>query len=699
VEEWLLVGVQLNTCLGFIMHKLYIDLETYSEINLRTHGTHVYAAESEILLIAYAIDDTPAKVIIGGQFNDELLQAWNDPDYRVIAHNSHFDRIILAAHGYALPIERWYDTMVKAYAHSLPGQLGQLSEVFRLPTDKAKDKDGRRLILLFCKPRPKSSKLRRADKVTHPEEWQRFVEYARLDVEAMREIDKLIPKWNYQGGELALWHLDQRINDRGVGIDTELVRSAIEAIDRAQKRLARKTAKATNGDIDSASRRDALLNYIMQFYGIGLPDMQKATLERRLSDPDLPESVKELLRLRLETATTSTAKYNTLSRATSDDGRLRGTLQFDGATRTGRWAGRMFQPQNLPRPVLRQEDIDMGIAALKVGGAELVYDNIMELTSSAIRGCIVAPAGSKLVVADLSNIEGRVLAWLAGEEWKLKAFRDYDTGTGYDLYKLAYAKAFNMRPEDVDKAQRQIGKVMELGLGYEGGVGAFLTFAANYGIDLDAMAEQAVIPDAIWQEAQRAWDWFNEQKRPTLGLSNTVWCVCDSFKRTWRQAHKMVSSFWKELEYAAVEVISTGKTLQCRKLTLDRQGAWLRIQLPSGRFVCYPAALVDDEGKLSYMGVDQYTKKWTRIKTYGGKLVENITQAVARDILADSMPKIEAAGYRIILTVHDEIISEAPDSGAFSHEALAGLMASNPMWAKGLPLAAAGFEDYRYRKD
>lgn len=681
------------------MHKLYIDLETFSEVNLLTCGTHVYASNSEILLIAYAIGDAPAKVIIGGQFNEELLQVWNDPDYYVVAHNSHFDRTVLAAHGYTLPIERWYDTMVKAFAHSLPGRLGVLSEVFRLPSDKAKDKEGRRLILLFCKPRPKSSKLRRASQHTHPEEWQRFVEYARLDVESMREIDKLTPKWNYLSSELALWHLDQRINDRGVCIDTELVCNAIKAIDLAQKVLASKTSKATNGDVVSANKRDALLKYILEAYGIELPDMQKSTLERRLNDPDLPEAVKELLLLRLNTATTSTAKYKTLFRSTSADGRLRGTLQFDGATRTGRWAGRMFQPQNLPRPTLKQDDINLGITALKAGGAELVYDDIMELTSSAIRGCIVAPAGSKLVIADLSNIEGRVLAWLAGEEWKLEAFRDYDRGTGHDLYKLAYAKAFNIRPEDVNKSQRQIGKVMELGLGYEGGVGAFLTFAANYGIDLEAMAEQAVIPDEIWQEAQRAWDWFVEQKRPTFGLSNTVWCVCDSFKRTWRQAHIKVSTFWKDLEGAAVKVISTGRTMQCRRLTLDRQGAWLRIRLPSGRFVCYPAACVNDEGKLSYMGIDQYKKKWTRIKTYGGKLVENVTQAVARDILADSMPKIEAAGYRIVLTVHDEIISEAPDNGAFSHEALASLMATNPSWAQGLPLAAAGFEDYRYRKD
>lgn len=683
------------------MPKLYIDLETFSEVNLATHGTHVYAANSEIMLIAYAIDDAPAKVIECGWLDsdDELWSAWLDPEYTVIAHNSHFDRTVLAAHGYAIDIERWRDTMVKAYAHALPGSLGALSEVFRLGEDKAKDKDGRRLVLQFCKPLPKRSKLRRADRHTHAHDWLRFVEYARLDVEAMREIDKLLPNWNYQGRELDLWHLDQRINDRGVCIDTELVSSAMASIDKAQKGLARKTQEATRGEVESANQRNALLQHIGHAYGIALPDLQKSTVERLLNDPDLPASFKELLRLRQQASATSTAKYRALSRSVSADGRLRGSLQFDGATRTGRWAGRLFQPQNLPRPELSNFDIQLGVEALKLGGADLVYDDTMKLTASALRGVIVAPAGSKLVVADLSNIEGRVLAWLAGEEWKLDAFREYDNGTGHDLYKLAYAKAFNIDPSAVDKAQRQIGKVMELGLGYEGGVGAFLTFASNYGIDLEAMAEAAVIPDGIWQEAQRAWDWFTEQNRPTFGLSNHVWCVCDSFKRTWRRAHRRVSSFWEDLEQTAVLVITTGQPARCRKLLLDRRGAWLRIRLPSGRFVCYPAAAVDAEGKISYMGVDSYTRKWTRIKTYGGKLVENITQAVARDILAEAMPKIEAEGYRIVLTVHDEIISEVPDTDTFTHETLSGLMATNPTWAKGLPLAAAGFEDYRYRKD
>ena len=464
--------------------------------------------------------------------------------------------------------------MIGALAHSLPGSLGALCEIFRLPVDKAKNKEGRQLLSLFCKPRPKNSKIQRADRHSHPVEWAKFMDYARLDVEAMREIDKKIPHWNTQGAELSLWHLDQRINDRGVAIDIPLVDGALSAVDKAQKNLAKRTQALTQNEVQAATQRDVLLKHMLEVYQIALPDLQKSTLERRLTDPDLPEALRELIGIRLQAATTSTAKYKTLSRAVNSDGRLRGTLQFCGASRTGRWAGRLFQPQNLPRPVLAQSDIDTGIAALKSGCADILFDKVMELTSSVIRGCIVAPAGKKLVVSDLSNIEGRVLAWLAGEDWKTRAFADYDKGKGHDLYKLVYAKAFNVPPENVNKEQRQIGKVMELALGYEGGVGAFMTFASAYGIDLEAMAEDAEIPAAVWNEAQRAWVWFNEQKRPTFGLSEQAFCVCDSFKRSWRYAHPHISTLWKTLESAAVEAIVTGKAQSCtgqkRRMVTDQ---------------------------------------------------------------------------------------------------------------------------------
>ncbi|EKD1774702.1 DNA polymerase [Escherichia coli] len=683
---------------------LWGDLETYCEIPIN-NGTHAYAEGVEVMLFAWAIGDEPVSVwdlTAGEPIPSRLRKAIADPDTLLFFHNSHFDRTVLrnAMPELAPPVERWRDTMVQALAHSLPGALGALCEVLGVPQDKAKDKEGKSLIQLFCKPRPKNSKLRRATSKTHPVEWQRFVAYAGLDIEAMREVYKRLPKWNYQGAELALWHRDQRINDRGVCMDVQLAQAAIEAVDLEQKRLAKRTQVMTDGEVQAATQRDAMIKHIVESYGVELPDMQRSTLERRIADPDLPSPVKELLAIRLQASTTSTSKYKSLMKGISNDGRLRGTLQFCGASRTGRWAGRLFQPQNLPRPTLEQERIDEGIEALKSGCADLLFDNVMELTSSALRGCIMAPAGKKLVVSDLSNIEGRKLAWLAGEQWKLAAFRQYDEGTGPDLYKLAYAKAFNITPEEVTKYQRQIGKVMELGLGFGGGVAAFLTFALVYGLDLEELATAALpnIPRDVQREAK---SWYDEsvKRKATYGLSERVFIACDSLKRLWRRAHPETCDFWYQLERTVRAAIATPKkTLYCGYLKVRRDGAWLRIQLPSGRALCYPSPSIE-KGNITYMGINSYSRKWQRLKTYGGKLVENVTQAAARDVLAGNMPLIENAGYSIVLTVHDEVICEAPDTDDYTDAALSSLLSTNPEWAPDIPLNAGGFEAYHYRKD
>ena len=305
------------------------------------------------------------------------------------------------------------------------------------------------------------------------------------------------------------------------------------------------------------------------------------------------------------------------------------------------------------------------------------------------------------MVSDLSNIEGRVLAWLAGEEWKIEAFRDFDNGSGADLYKLAYAKAFNIDADDVSKKQRQIGKVKELMLGYEGGVGAYITGAATYGIDLDEMAMGALgtLPDDVYGEADRFYEWTVKNKRNTFGLSRETFIVCDAFKRLWRYSNPNIASLWKELESACVQAVENpGTVLSCRKMNVRRDGSWLRVILPSGRALCYPHPRVE-EGKLSYMGMNQYSRQWQRLKTYGGKLVENACQAVARDVIAHNMNEMEWRGYKVVLTVHDEVLTETPDKPDFNVYELSNLLATNPIWARGLPLAAAGFEGYRYRKD
>lgn len=684
------------------------DFETYSETPIK-NGTWCYARNAEVLIWAYAIGDAPVKVwdlTTGEPMPEDLAEALEDDEHLTVWHNGgNFDSVVAElALGIKLPLYRIHDTMVQALAHSLPASLGDLCVALGIPADKAKDKAGKALIQLFCKPRPKNSKARRATRETHPEQWEQFKSYAASDIEATREAFKRMPKWNYQGFELNLWHLDQRINRRGMCVDTDLAASAIRAVERAQIGLAKETVEMTGGQVQSATQRDAMLAHILEEYGVALPDMQGATLERRIADPDLPEGLRELLKVRLQASTSSTSKYATLVRSVCPDGRLRGTKQFCGASRTGRWAGRLFQPDNLPRPTLHQDEIDFGIEALKADCADLVVDNVMQLTSSAIRGCIVAPPGKKLNIADLSNIEGRVQAWLAGESWKLKAFRDYDAGVGADLYKLAYSKSFGVAPEDVTKDQRQVGKVQELALGYEGGVGAFVTFASAYSIDLDDLAAKAAraIPPNVWGQANIMLEWHRSKNRDpdrALGLSERAWLTCESFKLAWREAHPNIAQLWKDLDNTVRAAINTpAKTYICGVLKIRRDGSWLRIGLPSGRALCYPSPAIEKE-KITYMGINQYSRKWCRLQTYGGKLFENICQAVARDVMAYNMPQIEAKGYEIVLSVHDELLTETPDDDRFSSDELSELLAAPPAWALDMPLAAAGFETYRYKKD
>lgn len=708
---------------------LWFDCETYSECDLKSAGTHRYAEHSstEITVAQWAIDDGEPQVhdCTAGQWQDhtaELMGYLLDPRVTVVAHNSMFDRTLLRhCWGIDVPVSRWADTMIKAMSHGLPGSLDKIGQIVGLEADQAKDKRGRDLIQLFCKPRPKNSKLRRATRDTHPKEWAEFLDYSRQDIVAMRAIDGRLPSWNYRPGhaEHSLWHLDQRINDRGVGVDLDLARAAIRAVDVEQRRLKREVHEATDGLVASASKRDQLLAFICAEHGVDLPDMKADTLKRRVDDPSLPEAVRLLLSIRLEATKTSTAKYKALINATSDDGRLRNTLQFAGAMRTARWAGRIFQPQNMPRPDIglvadhfqvsrkQAEDmlpeyLDQGVEALKGGYADAVFDNVIGLTANAVRGCIVAPPGKKLVIADLSNIEGRGLAFLAGERWKLKAFADFDNGTGEDLYKVAYGRSFNIDPKEATGQKRQIGKVMELGLGYEGGVAAFLTFAAVYNMDLEELAK------AVWATASREalenalgmWKWATEKKR-TLGLTMETYVACEVLKAAWRDAHPNTRALWAAAgESVRAAIANPGETFPIGEHLKARvDGKWLRIRLPSGRYLCYINPSIDEDNNITYFGVNQYTRQWGRIKTYGGKLTENCTQAFARDVLAYNMPAIDAAGYEIVLSVHDELLTETPDEPAFTAATLGQMMATAPSWAPGIPLAAAGFETYRYRKD
>lgn len=634
---------------------LHGDLETFSATPIK-NGTYAYAEDAEIMLFTYAFDDGPVfcwDLTAGEEMPFDLEMALEDESVTLNFQNSMFDRTVLRLAKNSTPllqqvgnqIHRWRDTMIKALAHSLPGGLERTGEILKIDAGDSKHGSGKNLIQLFCKPRPVNSVLRRATRETHPEDWETFKLYAMNDISAMRAVDRKLPSWNYSevlgtAGrlELELWHLDQKINDRGVCIDTELAHTAIEAAEKAKADLARRTVDITNGEVEKATQRDKLLLHILGEYGVDLPNLQSSTLERRINDPDLPRELRELLDIRLQASMGSTSKYKSMLKAVNKDGRVRGLLQFNGANRTRRWAGRTVQPQNMFRPVKYvKKDWEFVMSAIKSRSVDLVYSNVMEVTASAARGGIIAAPGRKLVVADLANIEGRDQAWLAGEEWKMQAFREYDAGTGPDLYKLAYAKAFRIDAGDVDDYQRQIGKVLELMLGYEGGVGAFMTGALTYGFDIEEMAEEAYphLPNEARAEAESFYAYQTKMRRSTFGLSKRGFVTCDSFKRLWRGAHSNVTALWGEMKEAVIDAIQNpGKTFPCRRFKMRRDGAWLRIGLPSGRCLCYPSPEVDEKGNISYMGVNQYTRKWQRVKSYGGKFFENCI-AAGTEVLTD----------------------------------------------------------------
>lgn len=374
------------------------DLETYSETPINC-GAHRYAEGAEVLLWSYALDDAAVDVwdvTTGRRMPSALYDQLADERNEVWFHNGGmFDFVVLQHCGADLgmppvAMSRWRDTMVQAYMHSLPGSLDKLCAVLQVPQDQRKLKTGKELVRLFCMPRPKNMKLRRATRETHPEEWASFVGYAGADIVSMRACLERMPAWNATPAEWALWHLDLRINYRGMQIDQALVDGAIRAAATAQAELAERTQVLTDGDVRSTTQRDELLRHLLLEHGVALPDMQGDTLERRMSDPELPGPVRELLAIRLQASSTSVAKYKVLKKAASSDGRMRGTAQFRGAGRTGRWAHRLFQPGNLPRPSLKKHDIELGIEAVKAGCEGLLYDNVMALLSSAIRGAIVA---------------------------------------------------------------------------------------------------------------------------------------------------------------------------------------------------------------------------------------------------------------------------------------------------------------------
>lgn len=661
---------------------LWADTETFGTIDLTKVGTYRYAyhPDTQVLLLPYALDeDVPRCIDVDGRpleqaIKEDDIELWERIEAvrngaeRIVFHNSNFDRHVWAGQGIRLDTKSIDDTMVIAYSLGMPGKLERLGEALGLPMDQRKLAAGKRYINRFSKPAPKNHKADRYDRNSHPDEWEAFIEYARYDITAMRACYKRMPRWNMNHLEHLIWELDQRINDRGVRVDFNLVRAAVAIADGEQERITNEIQYTTWGQVDKHTKSAAILEFCKD-RGVRLPNLQKETVAAALSHRKMPDEVRRLLELRLAANKATVSKYTAIGARTSEDGALRGGFQYAGAQRTMRWAGRGVQLHNLARPDWWL-DQELAVKAVLDGYVEQVYPDALDIVKGVIRGSFIPRKGCKFVVSDLSNIEGRKTAWICGETWKIQAFADFDAGIGPDIYKKTYSESFGVRVEDVTKDMRQVGKVQELAGGYQGWVGAWETFSKAYGMKM--------LPEEE---------------------------VCE-IMGNWRNAHPMIRAMWGQLERAWAKAIlnpdnawTIGPWLSIRYYPkIDM----LFIRLPSGRFIPYAEPRFDMSGDkpedLRFKGLND-KGMWTWVDTYGGKLLENVVQASSRDILAQAMLRIDPM-YPIVLHVHDEVVCEVPEAeteralGFINHE-----LGQTPTWAPGLPLAAAGFIADRYRKE
>jgi DNA polymerase bacteriophage-type len=694
-----------------MIKKLFCDFETFSTVDIsRTLANYMPACS--VLMCAWAIDDGPIRiwdVAAGEPMPVELYHAVHDPSVWLVAHNSPFEYQVIKHTSIFgnidIPLERFYCTLAQALEHNLPAALDNLCEVFRLDEDKRKQREGKALIKWFCTPNEQGlfRGMEPADK------WLRFKEYCRMDVESMRELHKMMPKVNYPFDnahvERKLWLETTRMNDRGFGVDLDLANAAVTMAARLADEGDIEMMEATGGVVKSANQVAVLKQYILDTYNVDLPDMQASTLERVLNDISQPVGARQLIKARVESSKASVAKYKKLLHCADSRGRMTGTIVFCGASGSGRDSGRTFQPQNLPRPKpwFDGEYAEQLIAEAKDGTLDLTHSNPMAVLSSALRGSIIPAQGKKLVVSDLSNIEGRMASWLAGEDWKVQFFRDYDSGKiRFDNYQVAYGKALGVKVENVTKDQRQIGKTMELALQFGSGCGGLLQFMEVYHVDLPQLAkamEAAAIP-SLWSDVLQKFDWAQKNKFD-YGLPLHQWAACEYLKQQWRNAHPNISSLWSDCEMAFRQAYMTPDVWfpAGQHIAYKRKGSWIFCRLPSGRVLCYISPkIVDDE--ITYMTQNQTSHKWVRTKIYAGKFVAHATQATARDLLFQNMLKAKEKNYTTVMRVHDELICEVPDEEKYSADELGAIIATPLPWCPDLPLAAAGYETkVRYKKD
>ena len=657
------------------MHRVMgVDIETYSSVDLTEAGVYAYteAPDFDILLISYIFDDwgeDDVKTIdcfdADPDMMAEFCEALTDPQIVKTAFNANFERTCLAKWlQKPMPPEEWRCTMVKALTLGLPGNLAGAGEALGLPADKLKDPQGKALIQFFskpCKPTRTNGQRTRNLPEHDPAKWQLYKNYNRQDVVTEQEILRKLSIYKTPESEQQLWALDQHMNDNGVALDIPMVEKIVAYDTRRRQELQEEAQELTG--LKNPNSLAQLKRWLAE-QGVEMTSVTKDTIAEALRDPELPDVVRRVLEIRTALGKTSVAKYSTMLVAHCQDHRLRGILQFYGANRSGRWAGRLVQTHNLAKNSLPD------LALARELAAEGDFDTMGTLFgetafvfSELIRTAFIPSEGCRFIVSDFSAIEARVLAWIAGEEWVLEAFR-----AGKDIYCETASMMYHVPVEKhgANSHLRQKGKVAVLACGYQGGVGA-----------MKRMDKGGSIPEDELQS------------------------VVDQ----WRQANSKVVKLWRTVELAARTAIEEHRTIRLKNgIAFGYINGNLFIKLPGGRKLCYWNTRLkldprDGREHIIYMGVNQETKQWGETETYGGKLVENIVQATARDCLAISMERIAALGYNIVMHVHDEIIVDCPVEDTDAMERINACMAEPIPWAPGLPLRGDGYETPFYMKD
>ncbi|MCB4304730.1 DNA polymerase [Clostridioides difficile] len=652
------------------MRTLSIDIETYSDLDIKKVGVYRYvdSANFEILLFAYAFDNEEVKVI--DLVNDEelpkeVIEALNDNKVIKSAFNANFERTAISKFlNINLKPNEWSCTMIKALTLGLPGSLDSVSKALKFNEDKQKMKEGKALIQYFCKPckATKVNKGRTRNLPIHDmEKWNKFKEYCKQDVVVEREIRNKLSKYKTTEREIKLWYLDQRINDTGIKVDTELIENAIECDKRYTEKLTKEAIKITG--LNNPNSPAQLKKWLSDKVGFEITSLTKESIPEILKQVD-DENVVRILELRKLMSKTSIKKYEAMKLAKGNDNRVRGLLQFYGANRTGRWAGRLVQVQNLPQNHI--EDLDLARNLLKEGDfdlIELLYDSVPDVLSQLIRTAFIPSEGHRFIVSDFSAIEARVIAWLAGEKWRLDVFNSHGK-----IYEASASQMFKVPIESIKKGDplRQKGKISELALGYGGSIGALTSMGAiKMGLD-------------------------EEELQPLV--------------TTWRNANPNITKFWWDVDKAAKKAIKDRTIVKLQHgIKFIYNPGVLFIELPSGRRLSYLRPKIEPHttfsgDKITYEGMEQTSKQWKRIDTYGPKLVENIVQATARDCLREAMFNVTDAGYSIVMHVHDELVIDVDKKGG-SLEEVNSIMGKEISWAKGLPLKADGYECDYYKKD